>query len=100
MPVVGAKLASSARNANAGDARRSGRTRTRWNERERKRTPEYSLQWGAAFSVVIFYYYAMHGCMPGLEAEPRAMPHTERYAVSPRRALRAAMPAMALTHTE
>ena len=55
---------------------------------------------GAAFSVVISYSYAMHGCIPGLEAEPRAMPHTERYAVSPRRALRAAMPAMALTHTE
>ena len=55
---------------------------------------------GAAFSVVIIYSYAMHGYMPGLQAEPRAMPHIERYAVSPQRALHAAMLAMALTHTE
>ena len=65
--------------------------------RHEKENTRISTAMGAAFSVVIFYYYAMHGCMPGLEAEPRAMPHTERYAVSPRRALRAAMPAMALT---
>jgi len=77
------------------DAREHGGTNERGNEHQNIR-----CNGGAAFSVVIFYYYAMHGCMPGLEAEPRAMPHTERYAVSPRRALRAAMPAMALTHTE
>ena len=55
---------------------------------------------GTAFSVVIAYSYAMHGYMPGLQAEPRAMPHIERYAISPQRALRAAMLAMALSHTE
>jgi len=55
---------------------------------------------GAAFSVVIAYSYAMNGYMPGLQAEPRAMPHIERYAVSLQRALRAAMLAMALSHTE
>ena len=75
------------------NAREHGGTRER--EREDIRCNGRNL-----FSVVISYSYAMHGYMPGLQAEPRAMPHTERYAVSPRRALRAAMPAMALTHTE
>ena len=77
------------------DAREHGGT----NEREETNTRIFAAI-GAAFSVVLLYSYAMHGYMPGLQAEPRAMPHTERYAVSPRRALCAAMPAMALTHTE
>jgi len=75
------------------NAREHGGTRERENAR-------ISAAMGATFSVVISYSYAMHGYMPGLQAEPRAMPHTERYAVSPRRALRAAMPAMALAPTE